>query len=87
MLQPGWVNPHRYQVPTYIESREIWSPRGRGVFFGARENRGFRAQRVVNSCSLSKQAEVCHTRENDKLSTIKVLPGPNVKVVFHHTAP
>ena len=34
MLQPEWVNPHRYQVPTYIESREIWSPRGRGFSSG-----------------------------------------------------
>ena len=32
MLSPGWVNPHRYQVPTYIESKERLSPRERGVF-------------------------------------------------------
>ena len=34
MLSPGWVNPHRYQVPTYIESKERLSPRERGVFLG-----------------------------------------------------
>ncbi|KAH7571510.1 hypothetical protein JRO89_XS04G0065600 [Xanthoceras sorbifolium] len=33
LMQSGWVNSNGYDVHTYIESREIWKPKGNGFFF------------------------------------------------------
>lgn len=77
------MNPHRYQVPTYNESKYRGSgARGVGGFPRGSRDGIYRAPQVVNS-PLGNS----HKRERGMINeTKKVLSEPNVKVVFHHPA-
>lgn len=63
-----------------MESKERWSPRERGVFFGAREIE------EIGPHKFGIRRWGIHTKGNEEFSTKKVLSEPNVKVVFHQTA-